>query len=625
MSGLAWRLRRLTAMTPLEIARRARVALRDRLSPPGWARRSPGEAFEHLFPQGPEAALRSSRLGYLVHLPAEVGALEFAVAAARELRAGRWSRFGRVVQLDDPPRWRRSYGGSTGEWPDRPSAALDYRRSDLGGGAKPVWELGRLTFLPTLALAARLTGERAYAEQAARWLADFTRENPLGRGIHHTSGIEMAIRVITTTWTLALISGNGGSRGQGGGMAGDLAPALGLVMQQALHVRDHLSLGSSANNHLIAEYAAMAVAGAVFPSCRESAGLLRQGHAGLEHEVLRQIHPDGVPAEQAFAYLPFVWELLLPAFIACEAAGCAIAAPVRQRLWASLEFARTLRLPDGRWPQIGDEDDGRVLLAIEGPSRLDLAGNALAAWLGADGLNGEQALALLLVGRPAGAARAASAGPHTFADGGISVWRSGGLLVSFDHGPLGFGALAAHGHADALAVTVFDGATPIVLDPGTFAYHEDPAARDRCRGTPGHGTIHFGGRSQSEMRGPFLWGARARMTRRGEGYECRWTTGERHWRRVEVVGREVVIEDRVSGAGAELCFTLAPFAELQLEGRRAFVRIAGTRAVFEADAISAWRREPGEYAPRFASVVAAPRLAGTLSAPACRTVIRIGG
>ncbi len=486
-----------------------------------------------------------------------------------------------------------------------------------------MWELGRLTFLPTLALAARLTGERAYAEQAGRWLADFTRENPLGRGIHHTSGIEMAIRVIITTWTLALLSGNG--RRGGGGITPELAPALGLLMQQALYLRDHLSLGSSANNHLIAEYAAMAVAGAVFPSCRESEGLLRQGHAGLEHETLRQIHPDGMPAEQAFGYLPFVWELLLPALIACEAAGVAFAAPVRDRLRSSLEFARAIRLPDGRWPQVGDEDDGRVLLAIEGPSRLDLAGNALAAWLGADGLGGEPALALLLAGRPAAAARAASAGAHAFPDGGLSVWRSAGLLVTFDHGPLGLGTLAAHGHADALAVTVFDGVTPIVLDPGTFAYHEDPLSRDRCRATPGHGTIHFGGRSQSEMRGPFMWGARARVSRRGDGYECRWTTGERHWRRVEVQGREVVIEDRVSGAGAELGFTLAPSAELQLEGPRAIVRAAGTRAVFEADGITAWRREAGEYAPRFASVTAAPRLAATLNAPACRTVIRIGG
>ena len=610
-------------MSPLEVARRAGTVLRDRTLPRAYARWTPDQAFERLFGSDWEGALRASRLDRLARLPAGVGALEPAVAAARDLRAGRWSIFGHPVTLDDPPRWRRDY--LTGEeWPDRRSLALDYRHGGLAGGAKATWELGRLTFLPTLALAARLSGERAYAEHAARWLADFTRENPLGRGIHHTSGIEDAIRVITMTWTLALLAGGPG------GAPRSLAGSLGLVVQQALHCRDHLSLGSSANNHLIAEYAAMAVAGGIFPAAGAASGpspgmsLLEQGQAGLEREVLRQIHPDGVPAEQALGYLPFVWELLLPALVACEAAGRTPPAAVRERLAASLEFARAVRLPNGRWPQIGDEDDARVLLAIEGPSRLDLAGNALAAWLGADGLGGEQALARLLLGRPAPPARAASDGAHEFVRGGLTVWRSSGLTVTFDHGPLGLAPLAAHGHADALALTVHDGATPLVVDPGTFAYHEDEAARARCRGTPGHATVQFGGHSQSRMLGPFLWGSRAAVTRRGDGWECRWVTGERHLRRVQVHGREIVIEDQVWGPGAELCFTLAPFAEAQLENRRAIVRAAGSTAVFESEGIAPWRLEAGEHAPRFASVVAAPRLAASLTAPSCRTVIRLG-
>ncbi|HEY6865710.1 MAG TPA: heparinase II/III-family protein [Candidatus Eisenbacteria bacterium] len=623
MSALAWKLKRLSAMSPLEIARRAGTALRDRTLPPAYARWTPDQAFERLFGADWEAAVHASRLDRLdrlARLPAGVGAIEPAVAAARELRAGRWSIFGHPVKLDDPPRWRRDY--VTGEeWPDRRSRALDYRSSGLAGGAKATWELGRLTALPTLALGARLTGERAYAEQAARWLADFTRENALGRGIHHTSGIEDAIRVITTTWTLALLAGGPG------GAPRDLAGSLGLVVQQALHCGDHLSLGSSANNHLIAEYAAMAIAGATFPAAAAAAGaprLLEQGQAGLEREVLRQIHPDGVPAEQALGYLPFVWELLLPALVACEAAGRVVSAAVRERLAASLELARAVRLPNGRWPQIGDEDDARILIAVEGLSRLDLAGNALAAWLGVDGLGGEQALARLLIGRPAGQARVAADGAHEFGRGGLTVWKSAGLTVTFDHGPLGLPPLAAHGHADGLSLTLYDGATPVVVDPGTFAYHEDEAARARCRGTPGHATVQFGGHSQSTMLGPFLWGSRAAVVRRGDGWECRWVTGERHLRRVYVRGREVAIEDQVWGPGAELCFTLAPFAQVQLEGRRAIVKAAGSTAVFEAEGIAPWRREVGEVAPRFASVVAAPRLAASLAAPSCRTVIRLG-
>jgi hypothetical protein len=108
------------------------------------------------------------------------------------------------VRLDDPPRWNRN--PVTGaEWPDVPSAALEYRGGTVAGGAKPAWELGRLTLLPTLALAARITASARSQSAAMAWLADFTARNPLGRGIHHTSGIEMALRVLTSSWTLALL------------------------------------------------------------------------------------------------------------------------------------------------------------------------------------------------------------------------------------------------------------------------------------------------------------------------------------------------------------------------------------------------------------------------------------
>src|SRR5262249_47977463 len=146
------------------------------------------------------------------------------------------------------------------------------------------------------------------------WLADWTARNPLGRGIHHTSGIEMGLRVIAVTWTAALLDPPHTQDPR-------LAPALALAAQQALHCRDHRSLGSSANNHLIAEYAAMTVAGSLLKGLRGGEGLARRGLAGLEHEALRQFHEDGVNAEQAFGYLPFVWELLLTGFAAAEAAG----------------------------------------------------------------------------------------------------------------------------------------------------------------------------------------------------------------------------------------------------------------------------------------------------------------
>jgi hypothetical protein len=558
--------------------------------------------------------VRGSGLARLARADALTGAdVSGTMSAARELLAGRWNVFGNEVTLADPPRWDHD-PLTDAAWPDAPSGQVDHR-DPATGGPKRVWELGRLTMLPTLALAARL-GEAGAAERATRWLDDWTARHALGRGVHFVSGIEMAVRVIAASWALMLL----GDR-ERPGIA--LEPALGLLAQQALHCRDHLSLGSSANNHLIAEYAGMAVLGFGFPGFAGAASLADQGWRGLEEETLRQIHPDGVPAEQAFGYLPFVWELLLAGLLAGEAAGRRASDAVRARLAASLEFARAIRLPDGGWPRVGDEDDGRVLLVAE-PNRLDLVGNAVAAWLGVEELSDrDHGLALLLTGRRPDGSRAAPEGVHEFPQGGYTVWRHGPLHVFFDHGPLGLGSLAAHGHADALSLAIHHGADAVVVDPGTFAYQEDPVARDRCRATPAHATVHFGGRSQSEMMGPFLWGRRATVRAEDGGWTCAWADGSRHWRRAAVEPGGVTIEDRVSGAGAELAFPLAPGAVVSLEGVTARVRVGGSHVTFAGEGIEPWRIEPGEVAVGFARREPAPRLVARLTGAASRTMLRI--
>jgi hypothetical protein len=622
VSGLSWKLARLRVMTPREIAHRASIAMRDTLAPPAYTPWSPAEAFGHLFEGGATEVLRASPLARLVRV-VDADACAAEIAAARALLDGRWTLFGSNVRLENPPRWNAN-PRSGAAWPDAASRAIDFHDASIAGDPKDTWELGRLAVLPVLAIAARATGERAFADRAIQWLDDFTARNPLGTGIHHTSGIEQAVRVINVTWTIALL----------GERAADvkLEPCLGLLAQQALACRDHLSLGSSANNHLIAEYAAMTVMGSAWPALRGSRALRAEGLRGLEHETLRQFSADGVNREQSFGYLPFIWELLLESFVAAEAAGERVSHEVRARLGASLEFARAIRYEDGTWPRIGDEDDGRILLAGEHASRLDLVGNALAAWLAADALDAkETSLAQLLCGsmRPP---RLAANGVRESAD--YTVWRDGDTVVTFDHGPLGLEPLAAHGHADALSVTIRRGADAIGVDPGTFAYHADREARDRCRSTPLHSTVHFGGRSQAQMRGSFLWD---RITRcrpeaadlagvpggpQPAGWSCTWSSGEWHRRTVVVERDRVVIHDRVRPSGdAHVTFALVPGARVELDGTRAIVTRGATRAKFEAEGLTAWRVEASEVAPRYGVRVAAPRLTAGMTSDRSRVTI----
>jgi uncharacterized heparinase superfamily protein len=91
------------------------------------------------------------------------------------------------------------------------------------------------------------------------------------------------------------------------------------------------------------------------------------------------------------------------------------------------------------------------------------------------------------------------------------VLHSARWQVLLDAGPLGLGSLAAHGHADALSLWASLDGKPLLIDAGTYAYHEDPAWRDHFRSTPAHNTLTLDGKNQSEIHGPFLWGRKAQL------------------------------------------------------------------------------------------------------------------
>jgi len=99
------------------------------------------------------------------------------------------------------------------------------------------------------------------------------------------------------------------------------------------------------------------------------------------------------------------------------------------------------------------------------------------------------------------------------------------MKLIFDHGPLGYLSIAAHGHADALSLLVDFDNEPLFVDPGTYLYHSGGAWRDWFRGTRAHNTLNIEGKDQSTMAGAFNWrtkaNARLEEVREGENWLIR--------------------------------------------------------------------------------------------------------
>ncbi|HVK81615.1 MAG TPA: heparinase II/III-family protein, partial [Verrucomicrobiae bacterium] len=283
----------------------------------------------------------------------------------------------------------------------------------------------------------------------------------------------------------------------------------------------------------------------------------------LESEVLKQFHADGVGAEQSPTYAAYSLEWFALAALCGEASGDPRSAAYKKRLREAARHLRWMMDDAGRTPAICDDDEGRVVAL--GPKHDYFYPAAICAtisrWLN-DGESAPPPQAATLFDAFTSApapATVAPKGQRTFADGGYSVWRiptaHGDAMFAIDHAPLGFLSIAAHGHADALAVWLHIGGEPVIIDAGTYLYHTHNDARDRFRGTLAHNTLCLDGRNQSRIAGPFNWSQHAKAQIRSpapnfgaehDGYLA--SHGVKHARGVQVDGARLTITDSLEGA-----------------------------------------------------------------------------
>lgn len=137
-----------------------------------------------------------------------------------------------------------------------------------------------------------------------------------------------------------------------------------------------------------------------------------------------------------------------------------------------------------------------------------------------------------------------------YKEGGYTLWRSKNnkVLIGIDHADLGFGSLAAHGHADALSFQMFIEGMPVFVDPGTYNYHVPKKMRDDLRATANHNTVCVDGANQAEILGPFLWGKRyeceeAEVQENEEGVYFEATiqnNGNVHERKIRISDRDII-------------------------------------------------------------------------------------
>jgi uncharacterized heparinase superfamily protein len=201
----------------------------------------------------------------------------------------------------------------------------------------------------------------------------------------------------------------------------------------------------------------------------------------LARELPRQILPDGMHFELSPSYHCQVFADLLEIRHALGAnpPGGALDEALARAAQATADLAH----PDGLIAQFGDAG---LHMAYAPAACLD----AYAALFGA---------------RPAQRARFA------FRAAGYFGAREGGAYVVADAGPIGPGALPAHGHGDMLSFEYSFGGARLIVDQGVYEYVAG-ARRQASRACGSHNGLALAGMEQADFYGAFRCGRRGEIT-----------------------------------------------------------------------------------------------------------------
>ena len=385
---------------------------------------------------------------------------------------------------------------------------------------KVPWELSRFQHLVPLGKAYWYTGNERYAREFGDQVMDWIAENPPMVGVNWANAMEVAIRAVNWIWGHAFFKDSPTLTRDFKVQFLKALLSHGRFIAYNLEYHEIRQAGKPLrlnSNHYLSDLVGLVYLGIMFPEFTEAKGWLQKGLRELFTEMGHQVHPDGVDYEASISYHRLVTELFTSTFLLCQKNGLDVPSEGWERLERMFEFILHYTKPNGRAPQIGDADDGRLhplsdipfddhryLLSIGAAlfGRPDLKAAAgsfheEAIWL--LGPKGSEQFQAIREDNTAVSSRA-------FPQGGFYIMRHQDHYLICDTGGVGIHGHGSHGHNDTLSFELYAFDKAIIVDPGAFIYSGNPSWRNRFRSTAYHNTVVVDGHEMNRVdEGVLFW------------------------------------------------------------------------------------------------------------------------
>ncbi|MEM3433401.1 MAG: alginate lyase family protein [Candidatus Methanomethyliaceae archaeon] len=366
-----------------------------------------------------------------------------------------------------------------------------YGRADI----KVPWELSRFHHLVVLGQAYWLTDDEKYALEFVRQVENWIDRNPPNFGVNWACTMDVAIRV--ANWILGFYF----FKESPTLTDGFLIKFLKSLLIHGRHIMANLENRGITNNHYLANLVGLIYLGIAFPELKEAKKWLEFGIQELIKEMDKQVYNDGMDFEASTCYHRLALEFFFYATLLCKMKGIEMPQAFVCKLKKMFDFVLYVLKPNGRMPQIGDNDNGRLhvlgkreildmtylltfaALFYDDPTyKIDEFGFAPEAlWV-----FGPEAYERwnILPGRSVEELES-----YAFPEGGIYVMRYKRDYMVISCGPNGQGGIGGHAHNDKLSFELCIGGEDVIVDPGTYVYTLHPNWRNLFRSTAYHNTI----------------------------------------------------------------------------------------------------------------------------------------
>lgn len=414
----------------------------------------------------------------------------------------------------------------------------------LGVDVKVPWELSRFQHLTALGEAYFLSEDEKYVEEFVNQVTDWIENNLPKFGVNWKCTMDVAIRVCN--WLLAWEF----FRNSPSISNEFIIKFFKSLLQHGRYIKNNLEWSETlTSNHYLSDVVGLVYLGVLIPEFKESKKWKNFGIEELEKEMRKQVYPDGVDFEASTCYHRLALELFFYAIFLViindknfkednfiEVGHEIFGEKYLQRLYKMFEFVLYALKPNGRMPQIGDNDNGRLHIFTKRDvldMRYLLNFGAIffkepkfkvkefgfceeALWiLGEKGYKIWQDLQENCL---------ANIGSKTFPDAGWYIMRNDKNYMFISCGPNGQNGNGGHCHNDKLSFELCIDGEDMIVDPGTYTYTAEPEWRNKFRSTAYHNTVVVDGEEQNRFNERNLFG----MTNDAQVKVNKWETNDEY-------------------------------------------------------------------------------------------------